>query len=125
MQKKDRDCGDNAQRDEDEERDPHANRNTTGKRVTTGRDSHESREPFVEFHGFQSLGRCLTEGIEVRPELYCQPINLWRFVSNVERDGLQFSRVVTLPVYGVQTARPYVAPIVLSIAVWLGVRQCR
>jgi hypothetical protein len=30
----------------------------------------------------------LTEGIEVRPELYCQAINLWRFVSNVERDGL-------------------------------------
>jgi hypothetical protein len=27
MQKKDRDCGDNAQRDEDKERDPHANRN--------------------------------------------------------------------------------------------------
>jgi hypothetical protein len=52
VEKKDRDCGDNAQRDEDEERDPHANRNTAGKRVTTGRDSHESREPFVEFHGF-------------------------------------------------------------------------
>jgi len=27
VQKKDRDCGDNAQRDEDEECDPHANRN--------------------------------------------------------------------------------------------------
>ena len=81
VQKKDRDCGDNAQRDEDEERDPHANRNAVGKRVTTGRDSHESREPFVEFHDFQSLGRCLTKGIEVRPELYCQAINLWRFVS--------------------------------------------
>jgi hypothetical protein len=53
-----------------------------------GGTGHESREPFVEFHGFQSLGRCLTEGIEVRPELYCQAINLWRFVSNVERDGL-------------------------------------
>jgi hypothetical protein len=104
VQKKDRDCGDNAQRDEDEERDPHANRNAVGKRVTTRRDSHESREPFVEFHGFQSLGRCLTEGIEVRSELYCQAINLWRFVSNVERDGLKFSRVVTLWVYGVQTA---------------------
>ena len=125
MQKKDRDCGDNTQRDEDEERDPHANRNAVGKRVTTGWHSHESREPFVEFHGFQSLGRCLTEGIEVRPELYCQAINLWRFVSNVERDGLRFSRVVTLRAYGVQTARPYVALIVLSIAVWLGVRQCR
>jgi hypothetical protein len=70
-------------------------------------------------------GGALTEGIEVRPELYCQAINLWRFVSNVERDGLQFSRVVTLRVYGVQTARRYVALIVLSIAVWLGVRQCR
>ena len=125
MQKKDRDCGDNTQRDEDEERDPHANRNAVGKRVTTGWHSHESREPFVEFHGFQSLGRCLTEGIEVRPELFCQAINLWRFVSNVERDGLQFSRVVTLRVYGVQTGRSYVALIVLSIAVWLGVRQCR
>ena len=56
MQKKDRDCGDNAQRDEDEERDPHANRNAVGKRVTTGWHSHESREPFVEFHGFQSPG---------------------------------------------------------------------
>jgi hypothetical protein len=43
-------------------------------------------------------GGALTEGIEVRPELYCQAINLWRFVSNVERDGLQFSRVVTLRV---------------------------
>jgi hypothetical protein len=104
VQKKDRDCGDNTQRDEDEERDPHANRNAVGKRVTTGWHSHESREPFVEFHGFQSLGRCLIEGIEVRPELYCQAINLWRFVSNVESDGLQFSRVVTLRVYGVQTA---------------------
>jgi hypothetical protein len=125
VQKKDRDCGDNTQWDEDEERDPHANRNAVGKRVTTGWHSHESREPFVEFHGFQSLGRCLTEGIDVRPELFCQAINLWRFVSNVERDGLQFSQVVTLRVYGVQTARPYVALIVLSIAVWLGVRQCR
>ena len=56
VQKKDRDCGDNAQRDEDEERDPHANRNAVGKRVTTGWHSHESREPFVEFHGFQSPG---------------------------------------------------------------------
>jgi hypothetical protein len=54
MQKKDRDCGDNAQRDEDEERDPHANRNAVCKRVTTGWHSHESREPFVESHGFQS-----------------------------------------------------------------------
>jgi hypothetical protein len=35
------------------------------------------------------------------------------------------ARVVTLRVYGIQTARPYVALIVLSIAVWLGVRQCR
>jgi hypothetical protein len=52
VQKKDRDCGDNTQRDEDEERDPHANRNAVGKRVTTGWHSHESREPFVEFHGF-------------------------------------------------------------------------
>lgn len=69
MQKKDRDCGDNTQRDKDEERDPHANHNAVGKRVTTGWHSHESREPFVEFHGFQSLGRCLSEGIEVRPEL--------------------------------------------------------
>src|ERR1700751_1648759 len=43
VQKKDRDCGDNTQRDEDEERDPHANRNAVGKRVTTGWHSHESR----------------------------------------------------------------------------------
>ena len=50
MQKKDRDCGDNTQRDEDEERDPHANRNTVGKRVTTGWHSHESRR--------NSLGNC-------------------------------------------------------------------
>jgi hypothetical protein len=56
VQKTDRDCGDNAQRDGDDERDPHANRNTTGKRVMTGWHSHESREPFVEFHGFQSPG---------------------------------------------------------------------
>jgi hypothetical protein len=85
VQKKDRDCGDNAQRDEDEERDPHANRNAVDKRVTTGRDSHVSREPFVEFHGFQSLGRCLTEGIEVHPELYCQAINLWRFGEELKK----------------------------------------
>jgi hypothetical protein len=32
MQKKDCDCGDNTQRDKDEERDPHANRNAVGKR---------------------------------------------------------------------------------------------
>jgi hypothetical protein len=36
--------------------DPHANRNAVGKRVTTGWHSHKSREPFVEFHGFQSPG---------------------------------------------------------------------
>src|ERR1700719_4486137 len=35
---------------------PHANRNAVGKRVTTGWHSDESREPFVEFHGFQSPG---------------------------------------------------------------------
>jgi len=56
MQKKDRDCGDNAQRDEDEERNPHADRDAVGKRVTTGWHSHASRELFVEFHGFQSPG---------------------------------------------------------------------
>ena len=41
VQKKDRDCGDNTQRDEGEERDPHANRNAAGKRVTSGWHSHE------------------------------------------------------------------------------------
>jgi hypothetical protein len=49
VQKKDRDGGNNAQRDEDEERDPHANREAVGKRGLTGWDSHEPREPFVEF----------------------------------------------------------------------------
>jgi hypothetical protein len=42
VQKEDRDCGDNAQRDEDEERYPHANRNAVGKRVTIGWHSHKS-----------------------------------------------------------------------------------
>ena len=55
MQKKDRDGGNNAQRDEDEERDPHANREAVGKRGLTGRDSHEPREPFVEFHSMPSF----------------------------------------------------------------------
>ena len=103
MQKKDRDCGDNTQRDEDEERDPHANLNAVGKRVTTGWHSHESREPFVEFHGFQSLGRCLTEGIEVHPELYCQAINLALFRMS-SATAFNSARVVILRVYGIQTA---------------------
>ena len=70
MQKKDRDCGDNAQRDEDEERDPHANRNAVGKRVTTGWHSHESREPFVEFHGFRSPGEKPERGQPFTYELF-------------------------------------------------------
>ena len=36
VQKKDRECGNNAQRDEDEKRDPHANREAVGKRALTG-----------------------------------------------------------------------------------------
>jgi hypothetical protein len=55
MQEKDHDCGDNAQRDEDEQRDPHANREAVGKRGLTGWDSHEPREPVVEFHSISSL----------------------------------------------------------------------
>ena len=55
MQEKDRDCSDNAQRDEDEQRDPHANREAVGKRGLTGWDSHEPREPFVEFHSMPSF----------------------------------------------------------------------
>jgi len=55
VQEKDRDCGDNAQRDEDEQRDPHANRESVGKRGLTGWDSHEPREPFVEFHSMPSF----------------------------------------------------------------------
>jgi len=55
VQEKDRDCGDNAQRDEDEQRDPHANREAVGKRGLTGWDSHEPREPFVEFHSMPSF----------------------------------------------------------------------
>src|SRR5215831_15552270 len=55
VQEKDRDCGDNAQRDEDEQRDPHANRDAVGKRGLTGRDRHEPREPFVEFHSMPSF----------------------------------------------------------------------
>ena len=50
VQKSDRDRGNNAQRDEDEERYAHANRQTVGKRGLTGRDSHKPCEPFVEFH---------------------------------------------------------------------------
>jgi hypothetical protein len=55
VQEKDHDCGDNAQRDEDEQRDPHANRDAVGKRGLTGWDSHEPREPFVEFHSMPSF----------------------------------------------------------------------
>jgi len=55
VQEKDRDCGDDAQRDEDEQRDPHANRESVGKRGLTGWDSHEPREPFVEFHSMPSF----------------------------------------------------------------------
>ena len=55
VQKKDRDGGNNAQRDEDEERDPHANREAVGKRGLTGWDSHQPREPFVEFHSMPSF----------------------------------------------------------------------
>jgi hypothetical protein len=50
VQEKDRDCGDNAQRDENEQRDPHANREAVGKRGLTGWDSHEPREPVIELH---------------------------------------------------------------------------
>src|SRR5215471_20097772 len=55
VQEKDRDCGDNAQRDEDEQRNPHANRDAVGKRGLTGWDSHEPREPFVEFHSISAF----------------------------------------------------------------------
>ena len=55
MQEQDRDCDDNAQRDEDEQRDPHAHREAVGKRGLTGRDSHEPCEPFVEFHSMPSF----------------------------------------------------------------------
>ena len=55
MQEKDRDRGDNAQGDEDEQRDPHTNRESVGKRGLTGWDSHEPREPFVEFHSMSSF----------------------------------------------------------------------
>jgi hypothetical protein len=54
MHKSDRDRGDNAQRDEDEERYAHANRQAVGKRGATGRDSHKPGEPFVEFHSVSS-----------------------------------------------------------------------
>ena len=59
--------------------------------TATSRVSHSS-----SFMVSSHWGGALTEGIEVRPELYCQAINLWRFVSKVERNDLQFSRVVTL-----------------------------
>jgi hypothetical protein len=55
VQEKDRDCGDNGQRDEDEQRDPHANRDAVGKRGLTRWDSREPREPFVEFHSMSSF----------------------------------------------------------------------
>jgi hypothetical protein len=55
VQEKDRDCGDNAQGDEDEQRDPHANREAVGKRGLARWDSHEPREPFVEFHSMPSF----------------------------------------------------------------------
>jgi len=56
VQEKDRDCGNNAQRNEDEERDPHANRNEVSKRVTTGWHSRESRELSVELSWFSVTG---------------------------------------------------------------------
>lgn len=55
MQKSDRYRGDNAQRDEDQECDAHANRETVGKRGMTAWDSHESGEPFVEFYSTPSF----------------------------------------------------------------------
>ena len=45
----------NAQRDEDQECDAHANRETIGKRGPVGWDSHEPGEPFVEFHSMSSF----------------------------------------------------------------------
>ena len=56
MQKSDRDRGDNAQRNKDEEGYAHTNREAVGKRGLTGWDSHEPREPFVEFHSMSSFG---------------------------------------------------------------------
>ena len=90
MQKKDRDCGDNIQRDEVKSaiRMPIAMPLASGLRpggTATSRVSHSS-----SFMVSSHWAGALTEGIEVRPELYCQAINLWRFVSNVERDGIQF-----------------------------------
>jgi hypothetical protein len=55
VQKSDQDRGDNAQRDEDQECDAHANREAVGKRGLTGWDSHEPREPLVEFHSMSSF----------------------------------------------------------------------
>ena len=68
MHKSDRDRGDNAQRDEDEERYAHANRQAVGKWGATGRDSHEPREPFVEFHSMSSfrIRRTLWRDIKAR-----------------------------------------------------------
>jgi hypothetical protein len=43
------------QRDEDEECYAHAKRECVGKRGLTGWDSHEAREPFVEFHSMSSF----------------------------------------------------------------------
>ena len=47
VQKKDRDGGNNAQRDNDPERDSRANRNAPGEPGLTGWASHEPRESFV------------------------------------------------------------------------------
>jgi hypothetical protein len=55
VQKKNRDGGNNAQRDNNPECDPRANRNTPGKRGLTGWDSDEPREPFVEFHSISTF----------------------------------------------------------------------
>jgi hypothetical protein len=55
VQKEDRDAGNKAQGDEDKERDPHTNRKTVGKRGLTRSDSHQTCEPFVEFHSISSF----------------------------------------------------------------------
>jgi hypothetical protein len=70
VQKSDRDRGDHAQRDEDEECYAHANREAVGKRGLTGWDSHEAREPFVEFYSMSSfrIRRTLRRAIRRSPK---------------------------------------------------------
>jgi hypothetical protein len=102
VQEKNRDCGDNAQRDENERRDPHANREATGKRGLTGWDSHEPREPVIELHicrlirSFVALDR-LSVAFPASPPAECVKHSCRQFGSAIDHDRLFDNRISVGP----------------------------